>query len=208
MQKIKKYFKKGKIFLVILATVSIFFLGITSFISIRTIKDGSSILAPSIVEAKTIKTKDRVILNLPVKLKIPSLKISSTIDPMGLTKDGAMDSPVGPSNTGWYKLGTIPGSVGSAVIDGHSGFKGGVAAVFDNLYKIKVGGRISVLDSNGTTTNFIVRKISRYDPNADATKVFTSTDGKAHLNLITCTGAWNSVLKSHNSRLVVFTDKE
>ena len=208
MKKIKMFLKKEKILGLTLVIIFIFFIGVTSVISIKTTENNKYILAPSVVEAKTININDKIILSLPVKLRVPSIKINSTIDSVGLTKDGAMDSPVGPSNTGWYKLGPIPGGVGSAVIDGHSGFKGGVSAVFDNLYKIKIGDKVNVLNDKGITTTFIVRKISKYDPSANATEVFFSTDGKAHLNLITCTGTWNSVLKSHNSRLVVFTDKE
>jgi len=207
MQKLKIFLKKERMLGLIIVIIFVFFFGATSFISLNfTNKD--SFVESSIVEAKVIKTNDKVILGIPVKLKIPSIKVISNIDSVGLTLDGAMDSPVGPSNTGWYKLGTVPGEIGSAVIDGHSGFKGGVAAVFDNLYKIKVGGKVYVTNDKGITTTFTVRKISKYDPTADATKVFTSTDGKAHLNLITCTGTWNSTLKSHNSRLIVFTDKE
>jgi LPXTG-site transpeptidase (sortase) family protein len=207
MEKLKIFLKKEKILGLILVVVFIFFLGAISFISLN-FTNNNNFVEPSIVEAKTVKAKDKEILSLPINLKIPSINVDSNIDPMGITKEGAMDSPAGHSNTGWYKLGPIPGEVGSSVIDGHSGFKGGVAAVFDNLYKIKIGDKVNVLNDKGVTIVFIVRKISKYDPNADATKVFTSTDGKAHLNLITCTGTWNSLLKSHNSRLVVFTDKE
>ena len=208
MKKIKVFLKKEKILKLFLIAIFIFLLGTKSFILFKTAKNNDILVVSSVAEAKTVKIKDKVVLNLPLKLKIPSIKVNSTIEYMGLTKDGAMDSPVGPYNTGWYKLGTLPGNVGSSVIDGHSGFKGGIAAVFDNLYKIKIGDKVNILDNKGITTTFIVHKISKYDPNADATKVFTSADGKAHLNLITCTGTWNNVLKSHSSRLVVFTDKQ
>ena len=207
MQKIKIFLRKEKLFGLIIAVIFIFFVGTIFFISFKITRNNLTFIEPTIVEAKTVKIKNTTSLNLPLKLIIPSIKVNSTIDPVGLTKDGAMDSPVGPYDTGWYNLGPIPGEIGSSVIDGHSGYKGGISAVFDNLYKIKVGGKVNVLNDKGITTTFIVRKISKYDPSANATEVFSSTDGKAHLNLITCTGTWNSVLKSHNSRLVVFTDK-
>jgi hypothetical protein len=53
-----------------------------------------------------------------------------------------------------------------------------------------------------------VREIKKYDPNANASDVFISGDGKAHLNLITCVGFWNKVSKSYPKRLVIFADKE
>lgn len=144
---------------------------------------------------------------LPVRLKIPKIKVNAIVEYVGLTPDGAMDSPKGPANVGWFNLGYRPGEIGSAVIDGHSGWKNNIPAVFDNLYKLKRGDKIFVEDEKGITTTFVVREIRKYNPKADASDVFGSSDNLAHLNLITCTGIWNKVWKSRSSRLVVFTDK-
>ncbi len=146
-------------------------------------------------------------LPLPVRLKIPAIKVDAAIESVGLTKDGAVDAPSGPKNAGWFSLGAHPGEIGSAIIDGHSGWKKG-PAVFDTLYKLKKGDKIYVEDETGGTIIFIVREIRKYNPKADAVEVFSSDDGQAHLNLITCTGFWNKIAKSHSQRLVVFTDKE
>jgi sortase A len=160
-----------------------------------------------VVEAKVNNLKEITTFGLPVKLKIPSIKVDSKIESLGLTKDGAVDAPAGPSNTGWYNLGPYPGDIGNAIIDGHSGFSKG-PAVFDDLYKIKLGDKVYVENDKGESITFSVSKIMKYDPNVSAEEVFFSTDGKSHLNLITCTGFWNKILKSHSSRLVVFTDRE
>jgi hypothetical protein len=53
-----------------------------------------------------------------------------------------------------------------------------------------------------------VRELRTYGPDEYASAVFRSSDGKAHLNLITCEGTWNSAQKSFSNRLVVFADKE
>lgn len=142
------------------------------------------------------------------RFKIPVLKINSKIESVGLTPAGAMDSPAGPVNVGWFSLGTKIGEKGSAVIDGHSGYKNNVQAVFDNLYKLKKGDKIYVVDEKGKTITFVVRELKLYKPNQDATNIFISNDNLSHLNLITCTGKWDSVAKSHSQRLVVFTDRE
>ena len=145
---------------------------------------------------------------LPVRLKIPRINVNATVEYVGLTSDGAMDVPKGPSNAAWFDLGPRPGENGSAVIDGHSGWKNGIPAVFDNLYKLQRGDKIYVQNEKGATITFVVREIRSYNPNADAGDVFNSSDGKAHLNLITCGGVWNAIKKTHSERLVVFTDKE
>jgi hypothetical protein len=38
--------------------------------------------------------------------------------------------------------------------------------------------------------------------------IFSVKDGKAHLNLITCEGAWDAATQSYSDRLVVFTERE
>lgn len=144
----------------------------------------------------------------PVRLKIPSINIDAPIEYVGLTPDGAMGVPKGPSDAAWYELGPRPGEKGSAVIAGHSGWKNNIPAVFDNLYKLKKGDKIYVEDERGAVIVFVVRESKKYDPKANASDVFESTDGKAHLNLITCAGFWNKIWKSHSDRLVVFADKE
>ncbi len=145
---------------------------------------------------------------LPKRLIIPALAIDAPIREVGITKGGTMGVPALPSDVGWFNLGTPPGEIGSAVIDGHSGWRGGIPAVFDNLGKLKIGDRIYIEDEYGIRTTFIVRFTRIYQWNEDVPDVFLSFDNKAHLNLITCTGFWNKTQKTHSSRLVVFTDKE
>jgi len=145
---------------------------------------------------------------LPTRLTIPLLTVDAAVQHVGLTPDGAMDVPSGPAEVGWYRLGPKPGDIGSAVIDGHSGWKGGIPAAFDYVHQLRKGDKLYVENEQGVKIAFVVREIRTYDPDADAPEVFNSSDGKAHLNLITCSGAWDTTTKSSSSRLVVFTDKE
>lgn len=145
---------------------------------------------------------------LPVRLKIPAINVDAVVEYVGLTPEGAMDTPRGPDNAGWYNLGPRPGEVGSSVVAGHSGWKNNIPAVFDNLHKMKIGDKIYIEDDRGMITNFVVREIRKFDPNADASDVFDSKDGKVHINLITCEGTWDKVSRSSSQRLVVFADKE
>jgi LPXTG-site transpeptidase (sortase) family protein len=150
----------------------------------------------------------RTVSGLPFRLVIPKIKVDASIEYVGLTAQGTMAVPKGPTSTAWFDLGPRPGDDGSAVIAGHEGWKDGIGAVFDDLYKLQVGDVVYIKDKNGITTTFVVRKIYTYDQNADASDVFGSNDGKAHLNLITCEGTWNAAQKSYSGRLVVFADKE
>lgn len=152
-----------------------------------------------------IPTPGAVPSGLPVRLEIPIIGIDSFIEDAYITPQGAMEVPAGTVDVAWFALGPHPGQVGSAVIGGHFGIENGVPFVFYNLSKLSAGDNIYVVDDEGNTITFVVNSTALYAANADATTVFTSSDGKAHLNLITCEGIWNEIAGEYPDRTVVFT---
>lgn len=146
---------------------------------------------------------------LPIRLIIPAINVNASFDYVGLTPDGVMDITNNPRDVVWYELGPRPGDNGSAVIAGHYGqWRNGAESVFDDLDKLRPGDVLYVQDEKGSTTTFVVRALRTYAASEDATSVFGSGDGKAHLNLVTCAGTWSTVTQSYSQRLVVFTDKQ
>jgi len=143
---------------------------------------------------------------LPVRLKIPIIGVDAAIEDAAITPGGRMDVPANSVNVAWFALGPHPGDVGSAVIGGHYGIRNNVPFVFYNLDKLAVGDKVYIVNDKNQTITFQVRSIKLFDQNADATTVFTSSDGLAHLNLITCEGVWNKINNSYPERRVVFTD--
>lgn len=144
---------------------------------------------------------------LPIRLRIPAIRIDAAILPVGIAPDGSMDIPKGPDDTVWFDQGSLPGENGTAVIAGHFGWKNGIPAVFDNLSELHPGNKILVENDKGETITFVIRELRTFDENGNASEVFSSSDGKAHLNLITCEGVWDKASKSYSKRLVVFADK-
>lgn len=144
---------------------------------------------------------------LPARLMIPKLNLNAAVDNVGLTSSGDLDVPKNPANAGWYAQGPRPGENGSAVIDGHFGWEDGKPAAFDSLHKLQKGDQLQVEDKNGSVTYFVVRELRKFGPNELALEIFKSSDDRAHLNLITCSGTWNKAQKSYSERLVVFADK-
>ena len=169
------------------------------------VNSGSAIPTPA--QAITPSKQAEVNPGLPSRLKIPKIGVDATIDYMGTTPQGEMSTPDGPVNAGWFKLGPRPGENGNAVINGHFGYKNDIPAVFDNLHKLQKGDNVYTTNEKNETIAFVVRELRTYTPNENATDIFRSSDGQAHLNLITCQGIWNQAQKSYSTRLVVFTDK-
>ena len=147
-------------------------------------------------------------VGLPVQIIIPSIAVNAAIEEVGKTKDGAMDVPRDPMHAGWFSLNSRPGEEGNAVIDGHVDWYYGKTGVFKRLSSIRAGDKIKVQDENGKIISFVVRRLEIFGSKANAATVFSSSDGRAHLNLITCIGVWDKKAKSYTQRLAVFADLE
>lgn len=188
-----------KLALFIIGIAIIIFVAVNIFFQIGDKSEGS---------VQGVIFEELISLELPARLKIPKINVDALVKYVGITSDGTMDVPKDPADVAWFDLGPRPGEIGSAVIAGHEGWKNGIQAAFDNLYKLQKGDKVYIEDGKGTTTIFIVRDFRTYNQKEDASSVFSSSDGKAHLNLITCEGIWDKIKKSYSDRLVVFADKE
>lgn len=142
----------------------------------------------------------------PTILKIPSLNLEAPIEHVAKAADGSMDVPKLPFNVAWYELGSRPGEIGSAVIAGHVNWKDETKAIFSDLHNLKPGDRITIEDDQKIMVTFVVQRSEIYNADADATDIFISSDGKARLNLITCSGEWNKQTDTYSQRLVVFAE--
>ena len=145
---------------------------------------------------------------IPQTLTIPSLKVTATVESVGMDSQGRMDVPKNDFNAAWYNLGFKPGDKGSAVIDGHFDRASGAPAVFYELDSLKNGEKIIVSDGNGKTLTFIVTKKVYYPFDAfPLEEVFNTTD-KPRLNLITCDGVYDTSTHNYSQRLVIYSELE
>lgn len=189
--------------------IPIAFIVTLNLLAEKPIRSNSVVLSASttILDTQRAVNQKEPVPAFPVRIKIPKINVDAALDYVSLKPNGELGAPKNPDNAGWFYTGPRPGSIGSAVIDGHFGYKNNIPAVFDNLHKLQVGDNIIVVDERGASRTFVVRELRTYGSNDSASNVFISTDGKSHLNLITCQGSWNEDQKSYSSRLVVFTDK-
>lgn len=144
---------------------------------------------------------------LPIRLKISKININTFIESVGLTLNNSIDTAKNVNNVAWFNLWTKPGDIGNAIISGHYGWINKKASIFNNLYKLHIGDKLSIENDQWNIINFVVRKSVIYDLNADTQEILISSDSKSHLNLITCAWAWNKITKSYPKRLVIFTDR-
>lgn len=138
----------------------------------------------------------------PVKLLIPTLKISAAVEALGVTQDYSLQAPAGISDVGWYRLGTSPGSAGDAIISGHRGYPAGIPAVFNNINRLQAGDEVDVELADGSTVRFAVTRMFS-TPYRTLPPGFFATSGVPLLTLVTCTGDFRSKDQTYSDRLVV-----
>ncbi|MFF1923870.1 class F sortase [Streptomyces sp. NPDC058221] len=139
----------------------------------------------------------------PVRISIPSLKVTSTLEELGLGKDRAMQTPRDPARAGWYRPGATPGAVGPAVIAGHVTWNG-APGVFFGLGRLGPGDRISVARADGRTAEFTVDRTARYPKDRFPTvEVYRNLD-HAGLRLITCGGDYSRNDSRYADNVVVY----
>ena len=138
----------------------------------------------------------------PVKLLVPSLKISAAVEALGVTQDYSLQAPAGISDVGWYRLGASPGSAGDAIISGHRGYPGGIPAVFNDINQLQPGDEVDVELADGSTVQFAVTRMFS-TPYRTLPPGFFATDGVPLLTLVTCTGDFRNKDQTYSDRLVV-----
>lgn len=156
--------------------------------------------AREVANQKPIKKVTQKVTSKPVRLIIPSIGLNAPIDAVGINDKGEMDVPDGNSrNVGWYKSGTIPGNVGSAVIDAH------VFAAFRKLRYLSVGSEVYVENSAGDRLKFVVNDSRVYQLGELTSGMLFGKKDTRRLNLITCAGEPTSDGSTFTHRLVVYT---
>lgn len=157
-------------------------------------KTVSKMIAAPVVHAASVSS-------VPKRLHIPSINLNSPIIPLGVNSKGEMDVPSGnTNNVGWYKDGTVPGNVGSAVLDAH------VYAAFKNLHELAVGSDIYVTDGGGKTLRFRITEMKTYAlADVPLQKLFNRANA-VRLNLITCAGTFLPAQDTYSHRLIVYAE--
>jgi len=168
-------------------------------------------------------------VDVPVELRIPSLRISAPVLGVGLTPKNLMDTPTGSASDPvwrkvfWYRGGGIPGDATTATIAGHVDDVLGRPAIFAHLKDLRRGDTIVVHDTQTnldvefvvtatvtytlkqTLDHTVLSRIYGSGP-ADGQGPQPSPDGLAHLTLMTCAGHWVSGSGTFDQRLAVYAE--
>lgn len=141
--------------------------------------------------------------SVPTHLVIPNANVNTNIIEVGVTREGKLDVPNNYTEVGWYKYGTRPGEIGSAVLDGHVDNGGKIPGPFKRLRNLTQGDDIFVTMSDGKILRYVVTISEVHDTNKfPGEKVFHET-GKKYLKIITCHGKFVPKMGTYNQRLII-----
>jgi sortase (surface protein transpeptidase) len=142
----------------------------------------------------------------PVRLRIPALKVSTSLEPLGLAKDGTIAVPKRTDVAGWYADGPRPGQSGPAVVLGHVDSREG-PGVFIDLVTLKPGALIKVDRADHTSVTFRVARISRVPKTKFPTDLVYAPTLDPALRLVTCGGGFDTARRSYRDNVIVFADR-
>jgi sortase family protein len=142
----------------------------------------------------------------PRRIRIRAIGVSANVIPLGLHKDGTIQTPNSWGEAGWYVPGPEPGERGPAVVVGHVDSKSG-PAVFYRLRALRRGDVISIERRDGTVVRFWVQRLERW-PKSDfpTQRVYGPTRGAA-LRLVTCGGAFNFSSGHYVDNTIVYASR-
>jgi sortase (surface protein transpeptidase) len=142
---------------------------------------------------------------MPSRILIPAIGVDAHIQDVGVGKTGNMAVPTNYTDVGWYRYGTIPGQVGSAVIDGHVDNGGGLDAVFARLDELAAGDDIYILTETERRLHFKVQEVGHYALADVPLHTLFGREDAPRLNLITCEGVWIPSEKQYDERMIVYS---
>jgi sortase (surface protein transpeptidase) len=155
--------------------------------------------APAANTAKSASTKK---VTPPTNVRIPKIKVNTSIIPLTLDTTGALEAPTSFTQVGWYAQGTAPGDIGPAILAGHydNAIRG---TVFYQLRLLKAGDLVQVR-RGGKWLDFTVVYWGEYSKQDFPTEKVYGPTPDSELRLITCGGTFNGRIGSYDDNIVVY----
>ncbi len=163
---------------------------------------GSSLTADAAVFV-TVSKPVFVTDTRPRTISIPSINLNREIIDVGVTDEGNLDVPPNFTQVGWYKYGTLPGQIGSTVLDGHVDNGSTIPGPFKRLRNVKIGDKVYVTSADGTRYTYEIIGAVAYATNSFPSNYVFHDQSDALLKIITCYGNFIESLDTYDQRLIV-----
>ena len=166
----------------------------------RTASPAVSPVAPRPVAGAQVLERSR-----PLRLRVPSLQLDTSLVDLDLAADGTLEVPPGATPAGWYVGSPSPGQLGPAVLAGHVDYAG-QAGVFARLHQLGLGAEVTVTRTDGRDAVFRVTRVDRVDKDAFPTDEVYGDLDHAGLRLITCGGRFSRAARSYDDNVIAYAE--
>ena len=139
----------------------------------------------------------------PERIIISAIDVNAKVIDLGLNPDGTLEVPTNYAEAGWWKGGSQPGEIGSAVIVGHVDSKTD-PAVFYDLQQLMPGDLIKVVDRDGRVVNFEVERLKQVSKDNFPTREVYGMTSLPTLRLVTCGGKFDRSSGHYVDNVIVF----
>ncbi|MDQ3098514.1 MAG: class F sortase [bacterium] len=139
----------------------------------------------------------------PIKLEIKPARISSSVERVGIDKEGNMQAPSSAKIISWYQFGALSGEKGNMVLSGHKDSTIG-PGVFYTLGNVKPGDVITVTAADKTVYTYLVNHSKEYkSEDLPVREIFADQKKSKQIFLITCAGSFDIFKKKYDKRVLV-----
>lgn len=169
---------------------------------------GPAVKATRVHKANVTKTREASALVKqigPQQLEIPAIGVNASVQAVGQTANGNMEAPKNGSDVTWFST-TLPGQSGNVVMAGHVDTPTSSQGVFSRLNQLRSGDDVYVTTGQQQKVHFVVNRNESYSAGSAPVQQIFGASNDAHLNLVTCDGAWDSRSHQYSKRRVVYTD--
>jgi sortase (surface protein transpeptidase) len=173
----------------------------------------SSIQATTPEPSDPVSTHERashvVPATSPRYLTIDKLGISARILAMGITEDGALESPKTAWDVGWYNGSATPGAGGALLIDGHVNDTRNTLGVFGRLHALIKGDLIQIERGDGKLYTYRIVETEQIPvAQVNMAKLLKSiSNDRQGLNIITCGGKYDPKGQTFTDRVIVYAEQ-
>jgi sortase (surface protein transpeptidase) len=145
----------------------------------------------------------RGLSNDPKFIAIPSLGVDALIQNVGIDQNSQIAVPNNIHIAGWFIESVRPGERGLSIIDGHVNGRNSDRGVFKNLPNLKVGETVTITFGDGSVKKFSVYSNQSLPTQEAASVLYSQIPSIVNqLNLITCTGSFDTLTQTYKNRQI------
>jgi LPXTG-site transpeptidase (sortase) family protein len=139
----------------------------------------------------------------PKRIRIPKINVDAYIQKAGIDQNNQVAVPDNVHLAGWFNGSSLPGSPGLSIIAGHvSGAT--TDGIFIQLSKLQKGDMFEIVRGDGLVLKYEVIGSIRVVESEAAANLFSQDPAtKSQLNLITCSGAYDTVKRRYQDRTII-----